>query len=61
MDNIISNSNIKHNLKNFQDFYIDTKIEKIKKCINLYKLPIDIQKCNNQYKAIIPTNVYPPY
>ena len=59
MDNIVSNSNIKHNVKNYDDFY--TKFKNIKKCIDLYKLPIDLHKCNNQYKAIIPSKIYPPY
>ena len=54
-------SNDKYNVKNYSDFHLIRKVNDIKKCVYTYKLPIDIHKCNNQYKLIIPTKIYPPY
>ena len=52
------NLNISNNSNQFKIIYSESEIKKI---IEIYKLPIDINKCNNRYVAVKKTKVYPPY
>ena len=61
----INPNDIKYNLNvpsnsQFKIIYNNNNPE-IKKIIDIYKLPIDINKCNNQFVSIKKTPVYPPY